>query len=298
MIVNDLQRLRWQILDECLRNTEVEFFVGSAKGNNETEKQKSLLAYLNQRLRAINRSYKCSKRQLQLDIALFQRRGGRLEPRFRRGHKRILRYINLAWKNPLLKQGLIPYSNSGEPSLSLSSLSDKPGEEALVLRLYGNAREQMGQEFLSVLTTIDDPVRSIIWANRTEVEVLHPDALRQEIAHELQAMILRYAKAVNSDIVAQQLSALNQPDTPQPEEEPEPASPAMPVEEPAPAEEPEPEPMQLVIPIIGEQPAPKQSEVAAPKPAEDSAPKPAKKKPAKSAKPKDDGQLSLFDDMF
>lgn len=103
MIVNDLQRLRWQILDEALRDPVMEYFMGERTKTNETGNTRSLIHYVNQRLRAINRAYSCSKRNLQNDVKLFQQKGARLEPRFRRGHKRILRYINLEWKNPLLR---------------------------------------------------------------------------------------------------------------------------------------------------------------------------------------------------
>ena len=101
MIQNDLQRLRWMILDEALRNPEIEFFMGERTKTNETATMRSLIYYVNQRLKEVNREFKCSKRMLQNDLAFFVQKGAKLEPRFRRGHKRILRYINLEWKNPL-----------------------------------------------------------------------------------------------------------------------------------------------------------------------------------------------------
>ena len=103
MIQNDLQRLRWMILDEALRDPVMEYFMGERTKTNETGNTRSLIHYVNTRLKAVNRDFSCSKRMLQNDVAYFVQKGARLEPRFRRGHKRILRYINLEWKNPLLK---------------------------------------------------------------------------------------------------------------------------------------------------------------------------------------------------
>ncbi len=266
MIVNDLQRLRWQILDECLRNTDIEFFMGNVRGDRETENMKSLLAYLNRRLRSCHRSYKCSKRQLQMDVALFERRGGRLEPCFRRGHKRILRLANLNWKNPLLRQA-VPLPSAGEGAcLPLSALADNGGDEVLMLRLYGQAREQMGTELLSLTTTIDEQMRRTIWAERADVEVVYPDSLRQEMARGLQEMILRYTKAVSPDLVAQGFASLGL------------SSPAPQPEEKEPAGQPQPEEPQQEAP----QPEAPLQEPTAPKP----------------SKHKEGEQLSLFDDMF
>ena len=103
MIINDLMRLRWQILDECLRDQEVEYFMDSAKNDNETGKTRSLLDTVNRRLADVDRHYSCSKRMLQNDVEFFKKKGARLHTHFRRGHKRILRYINPEWKNPLLR---------------------------------------------------------------------------------------------------------------------------------------------------------------------------------------------------
>ncbi len=235
MIVNDLQRLRWQILDQCLRDTEVEYFMGGQRGDRETEHIKSLLAEVNRRLRDFKRTYKCSKRQLQLDVVLFEKKGGRLEPRFRRGHKRILRLANLNWKNPLLRQAVSLYEN-GSSAFSLSALSDMGGAENVVLRLSGVAHEEIGCEVWSFNTNIDAQLKRVLWAYGSDVEVLHPESLRKEIAGEMLALVQRYAQAV----------------------EPEPA--------PVPVQEP----------------------------------KPTAKRSRKSSeeKKKDDGQLSLFGDLF
>lgn len=196
MIVNDLQRLRWQILDECLRNTELEFFMG---GPRDTEKGniRSLLAHVNRQLKRFNRTYKCSKRQLQLDVDLFESRGGRLEPRFRRGHKRILRYVNVNWTNPLLRQAKTLYPTAGNPRPSLASLEAVEGAEALVLHLRGKALEEMGREVFAINTPIDNNLKQMLWSYRSDVEVLCPDELRQEMAREMQALFGIYTKLPN-----------------------------------------------------------------------------------------------------
>ncbi len=202
MIVNDLQRLRWQILDQCLRDTEMEYFMGGQRGDRETEHIKSLLAEVNRRLREFKRTYKCSKRQLQLDVALFEKKGGRMEPRFRRGHKRILRLANLNWKNPLLRQAVSLYEKEGN-AFSLSALSDMGGTDSVVLRLSGIAHEEIGTELWQFNTNIDAHLKRVLWAYGNDVEVLAPDCLRKEIASEMLILVQRYAQAVNQEELAQ-----------------------------------------------------------------------------------------------
>lgn len=196
MIVNDLQRLRWQILDECLRNTETEFFMGGPR-DTETGNIRSLLAHVNRRLKKFNRTYKCSKRQLQLDVDLFERRGGRLEPRFRRGHKRILRYMNVNWTNPLLRQAKTLYNQEAAPLPSLASLEAVEGAETLILHLRGAALEETGREIFAINTPIDNRLKQLLWSYRADVEVLFPDELRQEMAREMQALFGIYTKMPN-----------------------------------------------------------------------------------------------------
>ena len=91
MIQNDLQRLRWQFLDEALRDPVLEFFMGERTATNETGNTRSLIYYVNKRLKEVNRDWSCSKRMLQNDVVFFKKKGARLMPSFRRGHKRILR---------------------------------------------------------------------------------------------------------------------------------------------------------------------------------------------------------------
>ncbi len=267
MIVNDLQRLRWQILDQCLRDTEMEFFMGGERGCRETEHIKSLLAEVNRRLREFKRTYKCSKRQLQLDVALFEKKGGRLEPRFRRGHKRILRFANLQWKNPLLRQAVSLYEQGGS-AFSLSAIANMDGAESVVLRLSGIAYEEIGKEFWQINADIDAQLKRVLWSYGSEVEVLAPESLRKEIASEMLTLVQRYAQAVEPEHLA-----LAQPEPIQ-EEVCEPAP-----EPPTTLFEPEPEP------------------AAAPPPVQE--PKPASKRTRKSSEEKkDNGQLSLFGDLF
>lgn len=214
MIVNDLQRLRWQILDECLRNTELEFFMGGPR-DTESGNIRSLLAHVNRQLKKFNRTYKCSKRQLQLDIDLFERRGGRLEPRFRRGHKRILRYMNVNWSNPLLRQAKTLYNQDTAPLPTLASLEAVEGAETLVLHLRGAALEEMGREIFAINTPIDDKLKQMLWSYRSDVEVLLPDELRQEMAREVQAMSDLYTKMPNPIWIDEGIAELTASDTPE-----------------------------------------------------------------------------------
>lgn len=207
MIVNDLQRLRWQILDECLRNTELEFYMGGPR-DTETGNVRSLLAHVNRQLKQFKRTYKCSKRQLQLDVDLFERRGGRLEPRFRRGHKRILRYVNVKWTNPLLRQAQTLYNADTSPRQTLSSLESVEGAEALVLHLRGAALEETGRELFAVNIPIDDGVKQLLWSYRSDVEVLFPDELRQEMAREMQALFGIYTKQANPSWIKEGMASL------------------------------------------------------------------------------------------
>ena len=83
MIQNDLQRLRWQFLDEALRDPVYEYFMGERTATNETGNTRSLIYYVNQRLKKVNRNWSCSKRMLQNDVTFFKKKGARLMPSFR-----------------------------------------------------------------------------------------------------------------------------------------------------------------------------------------------------------------------
>ncbi len=208
MIVNDLQRLRWQILDGCLRDTETEYFMGSPK-DRETDKIKSILAEVNRKLKTFKRDYKCSKRQLQLDIALFERKGGKLEPRFRRGHKRILRFTNITWKNPLLRQAVSLLPIADRPSLSLAFLADSEGTDTLVLRLKGKALTEIGHEIYAIKTSIDEELKQMLWNYKSDIEVLSPEGLRQEMANEARTLLAMYDAPANEELISEAFASLN-----------------------------------------------------------------------------------------
>lgn len=216
MIVNDLQRLRWQILDEALRNPDVEFFMGERTKTNETGKTRSLIHYINTRLRAFNREYSCSKRMLQNDVALFERKGARLEPRFRRGHKRILRYINLEWKNPLLRPARVLMSEVEEgsvaaPASALEMLFRTGDTTPVTLRVAGSAdaiiqllavpevlqraaNAQNGTETVTLALPQNQAVKAMLLGLGAEVEVLAPETLRDELRQSIAVVQKAYRR--------------------------------------------------------------------------------------------------------
>ena len=208
MIQNDLQRLRWMILDEALRDPEMEYFMGERTKTNETGNTRSLIHYVNQRLKAVNRDFKCSKRMLQNDVAFFVQKGAKLEPRFRRGHKRILRYINLDWKNPLLKAAsFLRYeSNPAE----MPALPDGPstpvtlrimaGEEAVRFKL-GNPeilQRSTDTKTKSVTIQVELPLskelENLLLSLGTDVEVLAPENIRDDIRQTIASLQKLYKK--------------------------------------------------------------------------------------------------------
>lgn len=198
MIVNDLQRLRWKILDECLRDTTVEYFMGDNRKNNEDGITRNLHKYVQQRMREIKRDYRCSKRVLQNDIALFERRGGYLEPSFRRGHKRILRLRNLQWKNPLLKvsDALAPLTDALP---TLRSLAKQEGPTELKLRLGPTLRDEYkdltdDNAVLTLHVDLDINVRRLVFGYGKELEVLTPESLRAEIRQVVNELFKLYRK--------------------------------------------------------------------------------------------------------
>ena len=204
MIINDLQRLRWQILDEALRDPVMEYFMGERTKTNETGNTRSLIHYVKTRLKAVNRNYSCSKRMLQNDVNLFQEKGGRLEPRFRRGHKRILRYINLEWKNPLLRPARTmmagdeetapqtfftgPFSQGEPTDVTLRIV----GETDTVMQLLGNPdikqRQTDAKNNTTTLTaniTLSEATKAMLFGLGITVEVLAPDSLRNDFRQRL-----------------------------------------------------------------------------------------------------------------
>ena len=215
MIQNDLQRLRWMILDEALRDPVMEYFMGERTKTNETGNTRSLIHYVNQRLKAVNREFSCSKRMLQNDVAYFVQKGARLEPRFRRGHKRILRYINLQWKNPLLKAAaFLNYDKASAPAPAVPVLPDgqmtaftlriSKDEEAVRLRL-GNP-EILGRNTDSKTMTVtiqvelpmSEALQNVILGMGTDVEVLAPESFREDLRQAIATLQKLYKKETSA----------------------------------------------------------------------------------------------------
>ena len=208
MIQNDLQRLRWMILDEALRDPVMEYFMGERTKTNETGNTRSLIHYVNQRLKAVNRDFSCSKRMLQNDVAYFQKKGARLEPRFRRGHKRILRYINLQWKNPLLKAA--SFLNYEGSEASAPALPDGPlvpvtlrimAREEEVRSKLGNPEvlqrstdTKSGSVTLQAELPMSHKLHCFLLSFGTDVEVLAPETLRDEVRQTVAALQKLYKK--------------------------------------------------------------------------------------------------------
>lgn len=204
MIINDLQRLRWQILDEALRDPVMEYFMGERTKTNETGNTRSLIHFVKTRLKAVNRNYSCSKRMLQNDVNLFQEKGARLEPRFRRGHKRILRYINLDWKNPLLRPARTMMVEDAEAApqpffagpLSQGNPTDVTirinGETEAVFQLLSNPEIKQRQTDAKKNTTtltasilLSEAVKAMLFGLGNKVEILAPESLRDDFRQRL-----------------------------------------------------------------------------------------------------------------
>ena len=210
MIQNDLQRLRWMILDEALRDPVMEYFMGERTKTNETGNTRSLIHYVNTRLKAVNREFSCSKRMLQNDVAYFQQKGARLEPRFRRGHKLILRYINLDWKNPLLKAASFLKYEKDDAAPALIALPDGPltpvtlriskNEEAIRQHLGNPEILQRSSDSKTNTTTIQvelpmsQGLQNFFLGFGTDVEVLAPENFREEMRQAINALQKLYKK--------------------------------------------------------------------------------------------------------
>lgn len=215
MIQNDLQRLRWMILDEALRDPVMEYFMGERTKTNETGNTRSLIHYVNTRLKAVNRDFSCSKRMLQNDVAFFVEKGARLEPRFRRGHKRILRYINLQWKNPLLKaasflkynsepadQASLPYSPCTLPEGPMTAITLKISKDEEGIRnklcspeiLQRSSDSKTGTVTIQVELPMSETLQNIILGFGTDVEVLAPESLRESLRQIINTLQKIYKK--------------------------------------------------------------------------------------------------------
>ena len=217
MIQNDLQRLRWQFLDEALRDPVLEYFMGERTATNETGNTRSLIYYVNKRLKEVNRTWSCSKRMLQNDVTFFKKKGARLMPSFRRGHKRILRYINLEWKNPLLRTSLgLDVAREQESTNVLPPLAEGPItsvnlriiadlESNLLARLNNpeikqrqtNARE--GNVTIQVKVPMSNDIDRIVLSYGTDIEVLGPVAFRNKIRRTINDMQKLYKKETSAE---------------------------------------------------------------------------------------------------
>jgi len=213
MIQNDLQRLRWMILDEALRDPVMEYFMGERTKTNETGNTRSLIHYVNTRLKAVNREFSCSKRMLQNDVAYFVEKGARLEPRFRRGHKRILRYINLEWKNPLLKAAsFLKYDGTPveaaapvvpalpEGPMTAFTLRISKDEEAVRLKLGSpeilgrDTDMKTGAVTIQVELPMSVALQNLILGMGTSVEVLAPESFREDLRLTISTLQKLYKK--------------------------------------------------------------------------------------------------------
>lgn len=212
MIQNDLQRLRWQFLDEALRDPVYEYFMGERTATNETGNTRSLIYYVNQRLKKVNRNWSCSKRMLQNDVTFFKKKGARLMPSFRRGHKRILRYINLEWKNPLLRTSLgvdvavdteapctlPPLAEGPITSISLRIVADM--EQLLLARLQNpeikqrQTNVQEGNVTIQVKVPMSKDIERIVLSYGTDIEVLGPVNFRNTIRRTVSDLQKMYKK--------------------------------------------------------------------------------------------------------
>ncbi len=217
MIQNDLQRLRWQFLDEALRDPVLEFFMGERTATNETGNTRSLIYYVNKRLKEVNRNWSCSKRMLQNDVVFFKKKGARLMPSFRRGHKRILRYINLEWKNPLLRTSLgLDVACDQENMCTLPPLAEGPitsiniriaaGLEQSLLDRFQNpevrqrqTNAQEGNVTIQVKVPMSDDIDRIVLSYGVDIEVLGPATFRSKIRRTINEMQKLYKKETSAE---------------------------------------------------------------------------------------------------
>lgn len=217
MIQNDLQRLRWQFLDEALRDPVLEFFMGERTSTNETGNTRSLIYYVNKRLKEVNRDWSCSKRMLQNDVVFFKKKGARLMPSFRRGHKRILRYINLEWKNPLLRTSLgLDVARDQDTAHTVTPLAEGPItsinvrilaelEQNLLTRLQNpeirqrQTNAQEGNVTIQVKVPMSDDIERIVLSYGINIEVLAPVALRNKIRKTVNELQKMYKKETTAE---------------------------------------------------------------------------------------------------
>lgn len=217
MIQNDLQRLRWQILDEAFRDPVYEYFMGERTETNETGNTRSLIYYVNQRLKQVNRTWSCSKRMLQNDVVFFKKKGAKLMPSFRRGHKRILRYVNPEWKNPLLRTSLgVDVALDTEASCTLPPLAEGPitsislritadMEQHLLAQLQNpeikqrQTNVQEGNVTVQVKVPMSNDIERIVLSYGVNIEVLGPVNFRNRIRRTISELQKMYKKETSAE---------------------------------------------------------------------------------------------------
>ena len=155
---------------------------------------------------------------LQNDLAFFVQKGAKLEPRFRRGHKRILRYINLEWKNPLLKAAsFLKYDSSPAEAAEVSMFPSLPEGPATAITLRINKDEEKVRQMLGnpeilqrgtdsqtktvtiqVELPMSEALQNTILGLGTSVEVLAPDSLREDLRQTISALQKFYKKEASA----------------------------------------------------------------------------------------------------
>ena len=146
------------------------------------------------------------------DVTFFKKKGARLMPSFRRGHKRILRYINLEWKNPLLRTSLgLDVARDTEDSFVLPPLADGPVtsinvristnlEAAFLTRLQNpevkqrQTNTQDGNVTIQVKVPMSDDIERIVLSYGTDIEVLGPVSFRSKIRRTINELQKIYKK--------------------------------------------------------------------------------------------------------
>ncbi len=138
-------------------------------------------------------------------------------PSFRRGHKRILRYINLEWKNPLLRTSLgLDVARDQETTCTLPSLAEGPitsinvrinvrWEQDLLTRLQNpeirqrQTNAQEGTVTIQVKVPMSDDIDRIVLSYGIDIEVLGPVAFRNKIRRTVNEMQKLYKKETSAE---------------------------------------------------------------------------------------------------
>jgi hypothetical protein len=154
---------------------------------------------------------------LQNDVVFFKKKGARLMPSFRRGHKRILRYINLEWKNPLLRTSLgLDVARDQDTANIMPPLSDGPItsinvkittrlEEEFLARLQNpevrqrQTNVQEGNVTIQVKIPMSDDIDRIVLSYGVDIEVLGPVSFRSKIRRIVNDLQKIYKKETSAE---------------------------------------------------------------------------------------------------